>query len=134
MIIYNKNEKLVMKFVSIVLLIIIYISFISLGLPDAILGSAWPMIYGDMNVPLWAAGVESMIVSVGTIISSLLSERVLGKFGTGKVTAFSVALTAISLLLTCISPDFISICLLGIPLGLGAGAVDTALNNFVAIH
>lgn len=117
-----------------VLLIIIYIAFISLGLPDAIMGSAWPMIHKDLNVPISYAGIATMIVSGGTIISSFFSEKVIRKFGTGKVTTFSVLLTATGLLGIYISPSFIWICLMGIPLGIGAGAVDSALNNFVALH
>lgn len=117
-----------------VLLVIIYIAFISLGLPDAILGSAWPMIHKDLNVPISYAGVATMIVAGGTIVSSLFSEKIIRKFGTGKVTTFSVFLTAAGLLGIYFSPSFIWICLLGIPLGLGAGAVDSALNNFVALH
>lgn len=117
-----------------VLLVIIYIAFISLGLPDAILGSAWPILHQDLNVPISYAGIESMIVAGGTIISSLFSGKLIRKFGTGKVTMFSVLLTAIALLGISFSPNFILICLLGIPLGLGAGAVDSALNNFVALH
>ena len=116
------------------LLIIIYISFISLGLPDAILGSAWPMIHQDLNVPVSFAGIITMIVSGGTIISSFFSEKLIRKLGTGKVTAFSVLLTAIGLLGVFLSPNFIWICLLAIPLGIGAGSVDSALNNFVALH
>ena len=117
-----------------VLLVIIYIAFISLGLPDAILGSAWPILHQDLNVPISYAGIESMIVAGGTIISSLFSGKLIRKFGTGKVTMFSVMLTALALLGIAFSPNFIWICLLGIPLGLGAGAVDSALNNFVALH
>ncbi|MDU5109388.1 MAG: MFS transporter [Clostridium sp.] len=117
-----------------VLLIIIYIAFISLGLPDAIMGSAWPMIHKDLNVPISYAGIATMIVSGGTIISSFFSEKVIRKFGTGKVTTFSVLLTATGLLGIYISPSFIWICLMGVPLGIGAGAVDSALNNFVALH
>lgn len=117
-----------------ILLIIIYLAFISLGLPDTILGSAWPMMHQDLNVPISAAGLEAMIVSGGTIISSFFSARLIRRFGTGKVTTFSVLLTALALLGICFSPNFIWICLLGIPMGLGAGAVDAALNNFVALH
>lgn len=116
------------------LLIIIYVAFISLGLPDAILGSAWPMIYQDLNVPISAAGLSTMIVSSGTIISSFFSAKLIRRFGTGKVTTVSVSLTAAGLLGIYFSPSFFWICLLGIPLGLGAGAVDSALNNFVALH
>ena len=117
-----------------ILLIIIYIAFISLGLPDAIMGSAWPMIHQDLNVPISYAGVATMIVAGGTIVSSFFSEKLISRFGTGKVTTFSVFLTATGLLGIYFAPSFIWICLLGIPLGLGAGAVDSALNNFVAIH
>lgn len=116
------------------LLIIIYISFISLGLPDAILGSAWPVLHQDLGVPISAAGIMTMIVSGGTIISSFFSGKLISKFGTGKVTTISVLMTAIGLLGIYIVPNYFFICLLGIPLGLGAGAVDAALNNFVALH
>lgn len=115
-----------------VLLVIVYIAFISLGLPDAILGSAWTMIYEDLNVPISYAGLVTMIITGGTIVSSLFSGKMIKKFGTGKVTTFSVFLTAMALLGVYFAPSFIWICLLAIPLGLGAGAVDTALNNFVA--
>lgn len=117
-----------------VLLVIVYIAFISLGLPDAILGSAWTMIYEDLNVPVSYAGLVTMIITGGTIVSSLFSGKMIKKFGTGKVTTFSVFLTAMALLGVYFAPSFIWICLLAIPLGLGAGAVDTALNNFVANH
>ena len=117
-----------------ILLIIIYIAFISLGLPDAILGSAWPLMHTDLNVPISYAGIATMIVSGGTIISSFFSEKMIRKFGTGKVTTISVLLTATGLLGIYFAPSFIWICLLGIPLGIGAGAVDAALNNFVALH
>ncbi|WP_042273314.1 MFS transporter [[Clostridium] dakarense] len=117
-----------------VLLAIIYIAFISLGLPDAILGSAWPIIHQDLNVPVSYAGLATMIVAGGTIISSFFSSKLIKRFGTGKITTFSVFLTAAGLLGIYSAPSFIWICLLGIPLGLGAGAVDTALNNFVAIY
>lgn len=115
-------------------IIYIYISFISLGLPNAILGSGWPMINLDLNVPSSYAGMATMIVAGGTIVSSFFSEKLIRRFGTGVVTAFSVFLTAAALLGIYISPSFIWICILGIPLGLGAGAVGSALNNFVALH
>lgn len=121
-------------FVLTILLIIIYIAFISLGLPDAILGSAWPMIHQDLNVSISSAGIATMIISGGTIISSLFSEKLIRRFGTGKVTTLSVMLTAAGLIGIYFSPSFLWICLLGVPLGLGAGAVDSALNNFVALH
>lgn len=116
------------------LLIIIYIAFISLGLPDAMLGSAWPLISTDLGVPLSSAGIISMTISIGTIISSLLSGKIIDKLGTGKVTAISVSMTAIALLGFSFSNGFVWLCLMAIPLGLGAGSVDTALNNFVALH
>ncbi len=117
-----------------ILLAIIYIAFISLGLPDSILGSAWPSMYGEMEVPLSFAGLISMIISAGTVISSLQSARLNKWLGTGLVTALSVALTAISLLGFSMSHSFWMLCLWAIPYGLGAGSVDAALNNYVAIH
>lgn len=116
------------------LLCIIYISFVSLGLPDALLGSAWPSIYPSFNVPVSFAGIVSFIISFGTIISSLNSDKLTRKLGTGKVTAISVGLTALAIFGFSISSSFISLCLWAIPYGLGAGSVDAALNNYVAIH
>lgn len=116
------------------LLIIIYMAFISLGLPDSLLGSAWPIMHKDLSAAVSSAGIISMIVSGGTIISSLLSGRVIKRFGTGKVTFVSVAMTAVALLGFSISHSFILVCIMAIPLGLGAGSVDAALNNFVALH
>ncbi|HHU70753.1 MAG TPA: MFS transporter [Clostridiales bacterium] len=116
------------------LLVIIYLSFISLGLPDSLLGSAWPAINADLGVPLSYAGIISMIISGGTIISSLNSERIIKKAGTGLVTAASVLMTALALLGFGLSQNFWWFVLLAIPLGLGAGSVDAALNNFVALH
>lgn len=116
------------------LLAIIYIAFISLGLPDALLGSAWPTIYPQFNVPISYAGIISMIISVGTIISSLQSDRLTKWLGTGKVTAISVATTAVALLGFSSSNSFLALCLWSIPYGLGAGSVDASLNNYVALH
>lgn len=116
------------------LLAIIYMAFISLGLPDAMLGSAWPDMHGELGVPLSYAGVISMIISVGTVISSLLSDRLSRKFGTGRVTASSVALTAAALLGFSMAPSFGVLCILAVPYGLGAGAVDAALNNYAALY
>ena len=116
------------------LLIIIYITFISLGLPDAVLGSSWPKMHLDLQASIPAAGVVAMIISGGTIISSLNSSRLIYKFGTAKLTVVSVLMTAIALLGVSFTPNFLVLCLLAIPLGLGAGAVDSALNNFVAVH
>lgn len=116
------------------LLVIIYLAFISLGLPDSLLGSAWPVMHIDLSVPLSSAGVMAVIVSGGTIISSFMSDRLIKRFGTGKVTFTSAAMTAAALLGFSVSPSFIWLCIMGIPLGLGAGSVDAALNNFVALH
>lgn len=117
-----------------ILLVIIYIAFISLGLPDSILGSAWPTIYLDLSVPVSYAGFISMIISGGTILSSLFSDKLIRRFGTGIITTISVALTAAGLFGFSSSHAFWQLCLFGIPYGLGAGSVDAALNNFVALH
>lgn len=116
------------------LLIIIYISFISLGLPDSLLGSAWPVIYKDLSVAVSYAGILSMIIAGGTVISSFLSTWLIKKYGTGMVTLISVAMTALALIGFGSSHSFIFLLLFAIPLGLGAGSVDAALNNFVALH
>ncbi len=116
------------------LLAIIYLSFISLGLPDALLGAAWPSMYQVFGVPVSYAGIISMIISFGTIISSLKSDRLTKKFGTGKVTMVSVALTAVALFGFSISDSFFVLCIWAIPYGLGAGSVDASLNNYVALH
>jgi fucose permease len=116
------------------LLIIIYLSFISLGLPDSLLGSAWPSMYNSLQVPLHYAGIISMIIAGGTVISSIFSEKIIRRFSTGVVTAVSVLMTAMALVGFSISHVFIALCLFAIPLGLGAGSVDTALNNYVALH
>lgn len=116
------------------LLIIVYLSFISLGLPDSVLGSAWPLMYNDLSVSLSSAGVISMIVSAATIISSLFSGKIIKRFDTGKITLVSVGMTAVALMGFSICPSMLWICVMAIPLGLGAGSVDAALNNFVALH
>lgn len=116
------------------LLAIIYLSFISLGLPDALLGAAWPVMYEPFGVPVSYAGIISMIISVGTVVSSLQSDRLTRRWGTGKVTAASVATTAIALFGFSISDSFWMLCLWAIPYGLGAGSVDASLNNYVALH
>lgn len=115
-------------------LMLIYITFISLGLPDSLLGAGWTAMRLDLNVPLSNAGIISMIISSGTIISSLLSGRLIKWLSTGKLTLISVAMTAFALLGFSFAPSFLWLCLLAIPLGLGAGAVDSAINNFVAVH
>ena len=116
------------------LLPVIYLAFISLGLPDALLGAAWPSMYPQLGAGVsWAGGV-SMIISVGTIVSSLASDRLNSKLGTGKVTALSVATTAVALFGFSTCTQFWQLCLWAIPYGLGAGSVDAALNNYVALH
>lgn len=116
------------------LLVIIYIAFISLGLPDSLLGSVWPTAYQSFNVPVSYAGILSTIVSLGTVVSSLQSDRVTRKLGTGKVTAISVATTAVALFGYATSQSFLALCLWSVPYGLGAGSVDASLNNYVALH
>ena len=116
------------------LLLIIYLAFISLGLPDSLLGSAWPSMYQDFSVPVSSSGIVFMIISLGTIISSLQSDRLTKRFGTGKITAVSVLMTAAALFGFSISRSFPALCLWAIPYGLGAGSVDASLNNYVALH
>ena len=116
------------------LLIIIYLSFISLGLPDSLLGAAWPTMYPQLAVPVSYAGIISLIIAAGTVVSSLQSDRLTRRFGTGRVTAFSVATTAVALSGFSVSSRFWQLCLWAIPYGLGAGSVDASLNNYVALH
>ena len=116
------------------LLAIIYLAFISLGLPDALLGAAWPSMYPQFDVPVSYAGIISMIIALGTIVSSLQSDRLTKKLGTGKVTALSVLMTALALFGFATSHSFGMLCLWAIPYGLGAGSVDASLNNYVALH
>ena len=116
------------------LLVIIYLAFISMGLPDSLLGSAWPVMYVEFGTPVSYAGIISMIIAAGTIISSLQSSRLSVWLGTGKVTAASVTITAVALAGFSYSHSFASLCLWAVPYGLGAGCVDAALNNYVALH
>lgn len=116
------------------LLVIIYIAFISLGLPDSLLGASWPVMHTQLDVPVSFAGIVTMIIAGGTILSSLFSDRLTRKLGAGLVTAVSVLMTAAALFGFSISRSFIVICLWAVPYGLGAGAVDAALNNYVALH
>lgn len=116
------------------LLAIIYLAFIGLGLPDSLLGAAWPAMYKDFDAPLSLAGPIAIIISVGTIVSSLQSDRLTKLFGTGKVTALSVGLTAIALFGFSVSDSVLELCLWAIPYGLGAGSVDASINNYVAVH
>lgn len=117
-----------------VLLFVIYIAFIGLGIPDSLFGTAWPAIYAEFGLPISFAGFVTMIISCGTIVSSMLSAKVINRFGTNRVTAFSTAMTAAALIGFSFSENLLSLCFLAVPLGLGAGAVDTALNNYVAVH
>ena len=116
------------------LLAVIYLSFVSLGLPDSLLGSVWPTIYQEFNVPVSYAGAIFMIISAGTILSSLQSDRLTKLLGTGKVTAFSVLMTAIALWGFSVSSSYWMLILWAIPYGLGAGSVDASINNYVALH
>ncbi|MGB0943602.1 MAG: MFS transporter [Marinomonas sp.] len=115
-----------------ILLVIIYLAFISLGIPDAVLGSSWPIMSQNLNASLEFAGVVSLVISLGTVISSLMTVKLINQFGIGKVVAFSVLLTASALLGFSMANFALALMLLAIPLGIGAGAVDAALNNYVA--
>ena len=118
----------------VLLIAVLYLAFIGLGLPDTILGSAWPSMFEEMNVPVSFAGIISPIISIGTIISSLMSDRITLKLGSGKTTFISILMTAGALLGFSLSSEFWMLCLFAIPFGLGAGSVDAALNNYVALH
>lgn len=116
------------------LLVLIYIAFVSLGLPDSLLGSGWPVMHTDLNVPVSFMGIVSMTISGGTIISSLLSDKLTKKFGTRIVTIVSVFLTVIALFGFSVSHQFWMLIAFAVPYGLGAGAIDAALNNYIALH
>ncbi len=116
------------------LLVVIYLAFISLGLPDALLGSAWPVMHIKLQVSVELAGIVTMITACGTIVSSLFSDKVIRRFGTGVVTLVSVLFTAIALITISFTTSFIVLCMVAIVLGLGAGSIDTALNNYVALN
>ena len=116
------------------LLAIIYISFVSLGLPDALLGAAWPIMQVELSVPVSYAGGISLIIAIGTVISSLQADRVIKWLGTGKIMVISVAMTALAIFGFSVSTAFWQLCLWAVPYGLGAGCVDASLNNYVAIH
>ncbi len=119
---------------SVVLLVVIYVAFVGLGIPDSLFGAAWPAMHPDLGVPVSWGSLVTMVTCGGTIISSLCSAALINRFGTGRVTAVSTALTASALVGFAVAPSFPWLCLLAIPLGLGAGAIDTALNNYVALH
>ena len=116
------------------LLIVIYLSFIGLGLPDALLGSAWPTMYPQFDVPVSYMGLVSTTISIMTVVSSLQCDRMIRRFGAGKVTAFSTALTALAMFGFSFSTEFWMLFIFAIPFGFGAGGVDSCLNNYVAIH
>lgn len=116
------------------ILAVIYVCFISLGLPDSLLGSAWPTIYKDLDVPFSFAGIISALICLCTIISSLFSDKLTKKFSSGTVTCVSILLTATALIGFSISTEFWMLILFAIPYGLGAGGVDAALNNYVALN
>lgn len=113
---------------------LIYIFYIGLGIPDSLLGAAWPAIYGDLSVPVSYASLVSVIISCGTVLSSLFSAHVIAKVGTPRVTVLSTSLTAIALLGFSFSQNFLWLCICAVPLGIGAGSIDTALNNYVVLH
>lgn len=117
-----------------VILFVIYIAFIGLGIPDSLFGTAWPAIYPEFQLPFSFAGIVTVIVSCGTITSSLFSARLIRRFGTAVVSAFSTLLTAAALIGYSLSGNLFVMCLLAIPLGLGAGSIDVALNNYVSLH
>lgn len=116
------------------ILTIIFIDFIGLGIPDSLFGPAWPAIYAEFGLPVSLGSMVSLMNTAGTVISSLCSARLIKKFGTARITALSTVLTAIALLGFSFSRNFIFLCLFSIPLGLGGGAIDSALNNYVALH
>lgn len=116
------------------LLVVIYIAYIGLGVPDSLFGTAWPAIYTEMNLPISTANIVTILTCMGTIISSLLSARLINRFGTGIVTAVSTSLTAVALLGYSQSQNIYFICLCAVPLGFGAGAIDSAQNGYVAKH
>ena len=117
-----------------ILLIVIYIAFIGLGLPDSLFGTAWPAIYQEFSLPFSYGSAITIIMIAGTMVSSIVSDRLIARFGTGKVTAVSTALTVLGLLGCAYAGNFWALCLMAVPLGIGAGAVDTGLNNYVALH
>ena len=117
-----------------VLAAIIFIAYISLGIPDSLFGAAWPAIYSEMSLPVSYANFITIIHATGTIVSSLMSATIIRKLGTAKVTFLSALMTSVALLGFSLSDNIIWLCLSAIPLGLGAGSIDTALNNYVAIN
>ncbi|HIT33579.1 MAG TPA: MFS transporter [Candidatus Faecousia intestinigallinarum] len=116
------------------LLVVIYIAFIGLGIPDSLFGTAWPAIYQDFGAPVYLGSIVSALVSGGTILCSFFSARIIKRFGTAAVSLVSTAITAAALLGFRFAPNVYWMFLFALPLGVGAGAIDTALNNYVALH
>ena len=116
------------------LLPVIYLAFISMGLPDSMLGSAWPSMYTGLGVGVSACGLISTIITASTVVSSLLCDRLHARFGTGRIVAVSTGITALSLLGFSLSSQYWMLCLIAVPYGLGAGSIDAVLNNYVALH
>ena len=116
------------------LLVVIYVAFIGLGVPDSLIGSAWPAVHAELNIPVEAVSIITLIISGCTVLSSMFSAGILNKLGTAKVTAFSTAMTAAALLGFSFAPSFWVMIPLAVVLGLGAGAIDSGLNNYVALH
>ena len=129
---HNKTTAANVVRLSVWLLPLIYLSFVSLGLPDAVLGGAWPSMRQSLALPAWMAGVLSFVSTACTVLSSLMAAHVIRRFGTGLVTAACTGMTALALIGYGLSQHFMMLVLLSIPLGIGAGAIDTALNNVVA--
>ena len=119
---------------AVLLISLIYLAFVSMGLPDSLLGSAWPSIYEGMNVPISAVGIVTILISSGTVISSSLSDKVIRRFGTGMVTVVSTVLVAVSLFGFSLARSLPALCIWALPYGLGGGSIDAALNNYVALH
>ena len=116
------------------LLAIIYLAFISLGLPDSLLGSIWSIAHKELEVGLSYMGYITIIISCGTVVSSLFADKLNNKLSTGVVVFISVLLTALGLFGFSISSEYYMLLLFAIPYGLGAGAIDASLNNYVALH
>lgn len=117
-----------------ILLIVIYIAFMGMGVPDSLFGAAWPAIYRDLGIPVGWASFVTVIIAIGTVLSSLYATKIILRFGTEKVTLISTVMTAISILGFAYSHHFIWLCIFSVPIGFGAGAIDAALNNYVALH
>lgn len=119
---------------SALLLAVIYITYIGLGIPDSLFGAAWPAVYTEFGLPLSAANAVTILTFAFTMIISLYSAQIVKRFGTPLTTAVSTAMTAAGLLGTALAPNFFIVCLCTVPLGFGAGAIDAALNNYVALN